>query len=453
MESNIRSLKSLGVAPESYGSLLSSVLLNKMPQEIQLIVSRNLADADWTKLDTMLRAVEEEIEARERMTANNLIKQSKMPKGHVEKSQSGQATAMALLSSSNPSCCYCQQSHSSASCKVVTKLDARKQILLRAGRCFGCLRKGHISRECSSTGRYSRCGGDHHISICSKGSSSRQSTTGRTPAMDDSSRKVPTSQLNTNASEFSSTTTALYVDVNKTIFLQTAQALVYNPCFPQSSLKVRIVLDSGSQRSYVSNRVRDALSLVPEKKQHVSIATFGNENKKLTLFAVPHICEPLSEQPVTLCMNTYEHLCNLDLADPVEGSDQMAIDMLIGSDYYWDLTTGETIRGEGGPVAIHTKLGCVLSGPVDSQEETTESACLITTHSDCLPESEKLDAQLRSFWELETLGIQSSDSSVYEEFNSTIQFKNGRYEVFLPWRDSQMLLSSNYQICRSDFKD
>ena len=31
-------------------------------------VSRNLADVDWTKFDTMLRAVEEEIEARERMT-------------------------------------------------------------------------------------------------------------------------------------------------------------------------------------------------------------------------------------------------------------------------------------------------------------------------------------------------------------------------------------------------
>ena len=117
-ESNTRCLKSLGVAPVSYGILLSSVLLNKIPQEIQLIVSRNLADADWTKWDTMLRAVEEKIEARKRMTANNLIKQSKMPKGHVEKSQSGQATAMALLSSSNPSCCYCQQSHSSANCKV-----------------------------------------------------------------------------------------------------------------------------------------------------------------------------------------------------------------------------------------------------------------------------------------------------------------------------------------------
>ena len=129
------------------------------------------------------------------MTTNNLIKQSKMSKGHVEKSQSGQDTAMAILSSSNPSCCYCQQSHSSANCKVVTKLDARKQILLRAGRCFGCLRKGHINHECSSTCRCSRCGSHHHISICSKGSSSHQSTTGRTPAMDDSSRKVPTSQM------------------------------------------------------------------------------------------------------------------------------------------------------------------------------------------------------------------------------------------------------------------
>ena len=133
----------------------------------------------------------------------------------------------------------------------------------------------------------------------------------------------------------------------------------------------------------------------------------------------------------------------------------MAIDMLIGSDYYWDLTTGETIRGEGGPIAIHTKLGWVLSGLVDSQEEITESACLITTHSlqvDCLPESEKQDAQLRSFLELESLGIQSSDSSVYEEFNGTIQFKNGRYEVFLPGRNSQMLLSSNYQVCQKRFQ-
>ena len=39
LESHIRILKSLGVTPESYGSLLSSVLLNKLPSELRLIIS------------------------------------------------------------------------------------------------------------------------------------------------------------------------------------------------------------------------------------------------------------------------------------------------------------------------------------------------------------------------------------------------------------------------------
>ena len=104
----------------------------------------------------------------------------------------------------------------------------------------------------------------------------------------------------------------------------------------------------------------------------------------------------------------YKHLSDLDLADSKEGSDRMAIDMLIGSDYYWELATGKTIRGEGGPVAIHTKLGWVLSGPVESQEDASEAVSLVTTHSlrvDCVPDTEKLDLQLRSFWELESFGV------------------------------------------------
>lgn len=54
IESSICSLKSLGVAPESNESLPSSVFLNKMSQEIKLIVSCNVANADWTKLYAVL---------------------------------------------------------------------------------------------------------------------------------------------------------------------------------------------------------------------------------------------------------------------------------------------------------------------------------------------------------------------------------------------------------------
>ena len=51
---------------------------------------------------------------------------------------------------------------------------------------------------------------------------------------------------------------------------------------------------------------------------------------------------------------------------------------------------------------------------------------LITTHTlraDCLPETEGLDAQLCSFWELESLGVQGPDKSVYEDFSNMVSMK------------------------------
>ena len=40
VESNVRSLKSLRVSRESYGGLLSSILMNKLPQEFRLVITR-----------------------------------------------------------------------------------------------------------------------------------------------------------------------------------------------------------------------------------------------------------------------------------------------------------------------------------------------------------------------------------------------------------------------------
>ncbi len=53
------------------------------------------------------------------------------------------------------------------------------------------------------------------------------------------------------------------------------------------------------------------------------------------------------------------------------------IDMLIGSDCYWNLVTGGVSRSMQGPIAVHTRLGWVLYGPVATSELV---AHLITTH-------------------------------------------------------------------------
>lgn len=54
---------------------------------------------------------------------------------------------------------------------------------------------------------------------------------------------------------------------------------------------------------------------------------------------------------------------------------------------------------------------------------------------------------LRSFWDLESLGIKAEEQSVYEQFTASIQFLDGRYEVPLPWKDPHPVLPNNYNLC------
>ena len=70
-------------------------------------------------------------------------------------------------------CCYCGQPHYPTDCDTITTIDARKQLLCRNGRCFSCLRRGHLSRDCRSASRCRGCRGRHHTSICESSSTSK----------------------------------------------------------------------------------------------------------------------------------------------------------------------------------------------------------------------------------------------------------------------------------------
>ena len=159
----MRGLRSLGIQSESYGSLLSSVLMNKLPQEIRLIVSREVKDGELD-LDRVMKVVEGEIDARERASAT-CSTTSQATRKHSKEFP----TAAAMTSSANaPHCSYCRQSHSSGNCRTVTDLQERKKILMKEARCFICLRRYHWSRECCSSVKCSNCGGRHHSSICDR---------------------------------------------------------------------------------------------------------------------------------------------------------------------------------------------------------------------------------------------------------------------------------------------
>ena len=111
-------------------------------------------------------------------------------------------------------------------------------------------------------------------------------------------------------------------------------------------------------------------------------------------------------------------------------------------------------RSQNNPVVIHIRLGRILSGPIPSTEPGQSPTSLITTHIlriDANELTETLDNTLQSFWDLESLGIKESEQPVFEKFRENIIFKEGRYEVSLPWKDQHPLLPDNYQLILKHF--
>ena len=168
IESQVKSLKSLGVSSSSYGSLLSSVVMSKLPQDLRLIITREVKN-EWD-LDHILEVFRSELEARERANGNNIhpTEQSltKLPYNGGRKGFPLPTDAALFATGSKPTCTYCRKDHASNTCKNVTRIAARKEILKKAGRCFVCLKPNHISKDCSSRIKCLKCGRQHHISIC-----------------------------------------------------------------------------------------------------------------------------------------------------------------------------------------------------------------------------------------------------------------------------------------------
>ena len=81
------------------------------------------------------------------------------------------------------------------------------------------------------------------------------------------------------------------------MFLQTAQAVVYNPQLPEVKVRARIILDSGSHRTYLTNNLKNILQLPTLEKKQVSIKTFGSTVERLELVEVVALGVELNGEP------------------------------------------------------------------------------------------------------------------------------------------------------------
>ena len=461
VETHVRGLQALGVSADSYGGLLTSILMSKLPPEIQLVVSREFTEERWDA-ESMMKLLDKEIDARERSTTS-CCPDTSIKKPHPK----GLPTTAAFTTSESrsPRCVYCEQEHLSSSCTVVTNVDTRKESLRKSGRCYVCLRKYHIGRDCRSTASCSKCHGRHHVSICPRSVKPRASSDTTSEAQEN-----PSSQAETSSQ---SRTSTMYVDAQTPVLLQTARLQLYNldeAGTPPIRVKARAVMDSGSQRTYITSHLRDELHLSSSHTESLRTKAFGSTEEqesvcdvvelglitkdgktlRLPALVVPFICNPLTSQPISQSRESYDHLRGLELADSADAGDTLEVNMLIGSDVYWDLVTGRVLRGRCGPTAVDTKVGWVLSGPVDKQ--VSVSLMFTSTHAlkvDSCPmyTDRSLDDRLRQFWELESLGIMKEEPSVYEKFTQQVSFDGQQYEVSLPWKEHHQPLPDNLDLC------
>ena len=479
---HVRSLQSLGVESEHFGALLVSVISNHLPEEIKVIIHRKYdGSADFFKLDEFLKLLKDEIEVRERsgvVSSGGVDKKGDAGIGNSGGSRTGdrnKSTGSALYAGevkedrNSELCVYCKNRHLSINCRIVTDLDVRKEHLRKYSRCFNCLKSGHVSFRCKSPKLCGLCKGKHHQSLCNK---SREESSGREGEVKD---KYDMHKKTSGDAKTADKHTGMLCSTATSVLLQTARACVSSVDDGSSAFNVRIVLDSGSQKSYISDELRSALNLKKIGSRQVKVSRFmdadnqnvlirdcnvvqlrvhgvENEDVILTAYSVPNICPPPDSQSISFCKTEFMHLADIQLADeiidePFRGD---SIDILVGLDSYWSFFSEEFRRGISGPVAWNSKLGWVLSGPVFTNSSIMEDSAHNMLSVIGEDKDESLNDLVQRFWSLEAVGIlDEKDDDVMRRFQESVWFNEitRRYQVSLPWRHGVGPLADNYTQC------
>ncbi|XP_054713683.1 uncharacterized protein LOC129223142 [Uloborus diversus] len=239
-------------------------------------------------------------------------------------------------------------------------------------------------------------------------------------------------------------------DKTQTVFLQTLCVRI--KCNNREKI-IRALADSGSQSSYVSQKVLSELKATPLREETVIHSLFGGREtnpKRHKIFTVEvrglkgsFACsfEALSERKICSFIPKVSnpYILNELKKKNIEVSDSLCkmkeIDLLIGADVLGKLLTGRSVDLESGLTAVEMKLGWTVMGKQNTNEKDDVFRTL-SMHAKNIP--------LNELGELESIGITDPTCNVNKkacigehlaEFEDKLKILPcGRYEVELPWK-------------------
>jgi len=132
------------VTAEQYGSLLTPIVMSKLPSHICFQIVHNTNQEVW-KIEDLIELITIEMEAREASEGNRVQRDpsNRLSSNNNPRPQNKSEEITILHSGQNEKFriryLYCGEHHYSASCQRVLDIASRKEIIRQKNRCFICL--------------------------------------------------------------------------------------------------------------------------------------------------------------------------------------------------------------------------------------------------------------------------------------------------------------------------
>lgn len=477
----LNGLKNLGVDVESWDIIVIHIVSAKLDVESRKLWETKISAHD--KLPTLVE-FREFLEARSR-ALEFLDSKSTRPRLPVYKPKVHHLVNADNNANVNMSCPYCKESHKIANCKQFAKesYESRHDFVQTKGLCFNCLGANHSIKYCRQTSSCRVCKRRHHSLLHPKSSSNPAVSNTNSIATAEVKSAVSAVQTALSAGEPSSPNIASYFSqgsVPTQVLLATA--LVEAQTRRGSTQLLRVLLDQGSQASFITESTVQLLGLKKTSARTVISGIGGEKSSFASRFTVlvtihSRIDPNFSVQVEAYVLGTITSLLpseklaefnwpefQITLADP-EYHTPNKIDILLGAEVYGQvLREGLTQGPPGFPVAQNTALGWILSGQIPSRSDSNVHCHHAIISSDEVDDN----ALLKQFWEIESIipglpKIFSEDEQRCENIysQSTSKDESGRYVVHLPFRsddpqcqrgNSRNLAIKRFQLLENKFK-
>lgn len=437
--------------------VLVNVLASKLDYETKKLWEASNEHGVIPTYEGTIEFLEKHASVLERVEASSSCQPKSKPKANVtatpQKASQSKSSSF-TVTAAEIKCLFCGKGHFNHQCDELLKVSPseRNDIAKKAGVCYNCLRKGHLTIKCSSKHSCRECNKRHHTVL---------HLDSPKPNNDDSKTETAKPvETGTTMSNVVTLNCTIGSGGYKDVLLSTAVA---NLLDVHGNAKLcRILLDSGSQLHLITEAMTALLGIQREKCATCVVGINGKEtqikhqvtvmlqsrttsySKNIECLVVPRITGTLPAQE----LNSSELAIpdNVSLADP-EFHRPQRIDLLIGAELFYSILKSSRIDlGPGRPIMQETFLGWVVAGPTNSRSTCVQSRQCNTV----LTEANRLDELVQRFWSIEDVPVTaklSHEEEMCEQHyvQTTTRDSSGRYVVRLPFRENVSKLGETRQ--------